>query len=106
MTLAACTGDDPDPSPLGPSETIPLLAVEPAAAALKVGESLQFRATGSIRENAAGLFVTQWTSSDPRVAQVSLTGLVTAVGPGSAAVIVSRAGVSATARVSVADGGR
>ncbi len=103
MTLVACNEDEEFPSPVGPSESLPQLAVEPAAAALQVGETIQFRATGTIPENSAGIFRTRWTSSDPRVVEVSLTGMVTAKGPGSASVTVSRGGVIAIAQVSVSD---
>lgn len=100
-SLPACSDDGQlTPTP-GTSVPSARLAVEPASASLLVGESLQFQATGPLALSGTGLYATSWSGSDPAVARVSPTGMVTAIGLGSAYVTASRAGVIATALVSV-----
>lgn len=88
----------PTPAPQAPSQR---LAVEPASAALQIGESLQFRATGALASVGSGLYATSWSSSDAAVVRVEPNGMVTAVGLGSAYVSASRTGVIANALVTV-----
>ncbi len=86
------------PAP-APSET-PLpttVEVSPSSFALEVGETQQLTATV---ENAVGS--TTWQSSDTDVATVSSSGLVTAIGEGSATITATNNGVSDAAACTVA----
>ncbi|HXG45312.1 MAG TPA: protein kinase [Gemmatimonadales bacterium] len=77
------------------------LSVEPAAAQLKVGDSLRLVATprdargGALAERAV-----KWESSDPAVASVG-GGLVVARGAGLATITASAEGRSGTSRITV-----
>ena len=99
--IAAC-GDD---GPQTPTRVAPIpserLGVEPASASLQLGESLQFKATGALAAAGTGIYATSWSGSDPAVVRVSPSGMVTAVGVGSAYVTASRTGVYANTRVTV-----
>lgn len=76
------------------------ISVSPTSLAKKTGESHQLSATVS-PANATNKNVT-WTSSNPAVATVSSTGLVTATGPGSATITVaSQADPTKTATASI-----
>jgi uncharacterized protein YjdB len=78
------------------------VSVTPATAALAVGGTQQLAAVArdaAGAERAGRTFV--WTSSAPAVATVSSTGLVTAVGAGSATITATADGVSGTAAVTV-----
>ncbi|HLB37379.1 MAG TPA: Ig-like domain-containing protein [Gemmatimonadales bacterium] len=80
------------------------VAVTPATVWLTaLGVTAQLGATvqDANGEGMPGAAVT-WTSSDPDVATVSATGLVTAVGNGTAIITATSGGVSGTATVTVA----
>ncbi|HEU0077423.1 MAG TPA: Ig-like domain-containing protein, partial [Longimicrobiaceae bacterium] len=83
----------------GPSATI---EVTPAAVSLYVGWTRQLAATvtdlfGNVGDGRGRALT--WSSSDPRVATVSASGLVTATGGGEATVTATRDGVAGSARV-------
>ncbi|MCA0375163.1 MAG: Ig-like domain-containing protein [Gemmatimonadetes bacterium] len=95
--LTACGGGDggAGPTPPPPTPTVRSVAVTPAAATLRVGDT---QALSAIVDavNGAGTGVT-WSSESPSVATVNASGVVTAVAPGTATV---RATSSADTRVS------
>ncbi len=79
------------------------LVVSPASATLEPGDTV--RLSAEVRDHngqvISGAAVT-WASSDPGVAAVDSTGLVTAVGDGSAAVTATSGEASGSAQVTVA----
>ena len=74
------------------------VVVRPAGATLEPGASLRLAATAG-RGTSSSL---SWTSSDPSVAAVSVTGVVTAVAPGSATITATGPGTSGTSAITVA----
>ena len=76
--------------------------VTPATGALIVGEQLQLTATPTdiLGTSLPGRAIS-WSSNAPAVASVSSTGLVTALGLGSATVTATCEGKSATSRIAV-----
>jgi uncharacterized protein YjdB len=72
-----------------PAVSVTGVTLNKTTAELKVGESLQLSATVA-RTNATNKNVT-WSSSDSKVATVSATGLVTAVGEGSVKITATTA---------------
>lgn len=82
--------------------SVAAVTVTPNAGTLQIGNSLQLAASIT---DAAGVpipgKVATWTSSNAAVASVSTTGLVTAVGAGTATITATSDGVSGTATISV-----
>lgn len=79
------------------------IVLAPATATVIVGQALQLTATP--RDSAGNALMGRaiaWTSSDPSIASVSSTGLVTALARGAATITASSEGVNATARLTVA----
>ncbi len=79
------------------------IVLAPSTATVIVGQSLQLTATprDSVGNALMGR-VLAWSSSNPSVASVSSTGLVTALSRGTATVTASGEGASATARLTIA----
>jgi Bacterial Ig-like domain (group 2) len=78
------------------------LAVSPGPAYLAVGDSRRLTATARYADGSAPLQTgVKWTSSDPMVATVDQTGLVQALGKGTATITASHAasGISGAADV-------
>jgi alpha-tubulin suppressor-like RCC1 family protein len=102
VALAACSDSD---SPSGPVTPAPVASVQvaPGAATLSPGQTRQLAATLSDKDGRplAGRSLT-WTSSATGVAEVDGSGLVTAVGHGTATITASSEGKSGTAVISVA----
>ena len=95
------TGPPPPPPPPPPVATT--LAVTPASVQLSsLGETAQLSAEVRDQNGRAmpGAAVT-WTSADPSVASVDASGLVTAVGNGTATVTAASGSASGAASVSV-----
>ncbi len=87
-----------------PRPSVALVTVTPGTAALMVGDTVRLVAT--VRDSGANSLtdrVVTWTSSNPLVATVSVTGLVSAVGadPPAAAITATSEGVSGSAVVTV-----
>jgi len=80
-----------------------VLLVTPPAASVAVGDAVRLTAipqddgTGTVRAPTV-----TWTSSDPSVATVDATGLVTGVAPGSATITATAAEQSGSAQIIVA----
>jgi trimeric autotransporter adhesin len=83
-------------------KAVAALSVTPATATRLVGQTVQMSAALKASDSTVitGRFV-EWSSSAPSVATVSSTGLVTALGAGTAVIRGSSEGKSATATVSV-----
>lgn len=101
LGLAACGGGGSDDGPTGlprPDK----VEITTTLTELFVGQSLQLRATALDQagvEMAAG--DPSWTSTNAAVAEVSETGLLMGMSPGTATLRVTVAGVSATMPVTV-----
>ncbi|MFN8575031.1 MAG: Ig-like domain-containing protein [Gemmatimonadaceae bacterium] len=85
---------------------IATISLDHSSEALVAGQTLQLTAT---TKDAGGAVLTgrtlTWTTSAPAVATVSSTGLVTALTAGTATIGVAGEGKSATAAITVTDGG-
>jgi uncharacterized protein YjdB len=82
--------------------SIAVLTITPARVAVAVGDAVQLRATPKTRQGQTlpGRPVS-WASTNPDVAIVSETGLVTAMAPGTVTITASSADTSATATITV-----
>jgi TolB protein len=92
------------PYPPSRSGTGASIAIAPTGAKLPLGESRQFAATvrtsnGSLLDHPS----VQWSSSNPSIATVSASGVVTAVDYGTALIRAAFAGNTASAEVRVVD---
>jgi len=97
LTLGACNSDSTEPA-----SAVVSVAVTPRLNNLTVGgtQQLAAQALDASGNPIAGKAIT-WTSSEPNVATVSATGLVTTVGPGSTAIQASADNSSGFAAISV-----
>jgi DNA/RNA endonuclease G (NUC1) len=96
---AANDGSGTAPAPAGTARTVVLT---PDSAVLTVGGTRQLTAVARDSAGQATSASFTWTSTDPAVASVSGSGLVTAQGAGLASIVVSAgAGIADTARVRV-----
>ena len=89
-------------TPAPPAPTTTRVDVTPTSASLVTGRTQQLTATardasGAVRPDR----VFTWSSSAPAVATVDASGLVTAVGPGSATITARADGVSGSASITV-----
>jgi uncharacterized protein YjdB len=83
---------------------VAVVGVQPSALQLTAGGTAQLAVTGTDAAGGSlGQRVAQWSSSNPTVATVSSSGVVTAVSKGAATVTATVDGVSGTASVSVAE---
>ena len=82
--------------------SIAMLQIAPARVSLAVGDAVQLRATPKSKDGKVlpGRPM-RWASTNPDVAMVSETGLVTATVPGTVTITASSADTSATATVTV-----
>jgi serine/threonine protein kinase len=82
--------------------SIAVLTIAPARVTIAVGDAVQLRATPKTRQGQTlpGRPVS-WASTNPDIALVSETGLVTAMAPGTVTITASSADTSATATITV-----
>jgi serine/threonine protein kinase len=82
--------------------SIAVLTITPARVSVATGDAVQLRATPKTRngQTLPGRPVS-WASTNPDVALVSETGLVTAMAPGTVTITASSADTSATATITV-----
>jgi hypothetical protein len=101
--LVACEeAAAPSSNPTSGVPTAVLLT--PALDTLSVGETVQLAAT--VIDTSGGqapCIECEWASSDPAVAGISGTGLVTALGPGTAVITATLGDISATDTLAVVD---
>ncbi|HJP85487.1 MAG TPA: Ig-like domain-containing protein, partial [Gemmatimonadaceae bacterium] len=104
--IGSCGGGDsvvgPPPPPPPTTATITLSA---GTVTLVPAENMQISATAKDAAGQALSRVFTWTSSDLAKATVSSSGMVTGVAPGNATITAAVDGKSASATVSVLDGG-
>ena len=103
FALALSCSDDPA-TPAGPAVPAPAaVTVTPSSASLSaLGETVQL--TAAVRDqngNAISGVAVSWSSSEPTVATVDATGLVTAVGNGSLTVAATAGSARGTVAVTV-----
>ena len=85
-----------------PPAAVASLSVTPASSTLSTGSTVQLvAATRDVQGNVLTGRVVTWVSSNTATAIVSPTGLVTAVGSGSATITATSEGASATAQIIV-----
>ena len=96
----ACN-DSTSPPPPGPP-TVASIAVAPSPGTLLVGSTAQLTAT---TKDSAGSVLTgravTWASSNPAVATVSATGVITALSSGSVVVQATYSGVTGATTVDI-----
>jgi uncharacterized protein YjdB len=98
--LTACGGGDGGTS--GPAPAVTSVTIAPSAPVVVAGQNLQLTATVAA-VGGASTAVT-WTSSDPQIVAVSLSGTITGVVPGTATVratSVFASNISGTVSVTV-----
>jgi glucose/arabinose dehydrogenase len=98
--LGSC-GDGVGPPPL----TVGAVTVSSASATLVPSESIQLSATAVSASGAVVHREFSWTTSDAAKATVSTSGTVVGVAPGAATVKATADGKSASAAITVLDGG-
>jgi len=84
-----------------PAQRVLSVAIVPARSDLHVGDTMQLTATPRSSGGTAAAGKIEWASSDPAIAGVTATGLVTALAPGNASITARCEAVSGTAQVSV-----
>ena len=92
--LVTACGDGGEPTGPTPSDAVASVAVTPISMTMTVGETQQLTATVKDGLGRAVGVTVAWSSSAPTVATVTLSGLVAAVGPGTATITASAQGKS------------
>src|SRR6185295_4005604 len=103
LVTACSSGDSTSPPPAPPpAPVVTAVEVAPASATLNVGDSVPLTATVKDQNGAvmSGKTVT-WSSAAQAVATVSTTGVVTAVGAGSATVTATVESKTGSSQVTV-----
>ena len=108
VTLLSCGGDDtsgppPGPPPPPPTATVPArITLEPAEVAVVAGDTVRVRARVlNDRAQPISDAVVTWASSDPALATVDATGLVTGLKEGNASLSATSGPASTTAPLAV-----
>ncbi|MGH7526061.1 MAG: Ig-like domain-containing protein [Gemmatimonadales bacterium] len=99
--VLAISCDEGQPDISGP-DPVASLALSPVAATIEVGQTLQL--TLVLRDARRDILTDRsvtWTTSEPEIAVVSSSGLVTGSRQGSAGITATAEGLSATTRVTV-----
>lgn len=104
--LAACGGGNNSTPSSGSGNGAAVLRsiqVTSGAASLPAGLGQQYTATGSYSDGSSKDLTSSasWTSSNPSIAMVSSTGMVTSKAPGSASITAAFSGVSGSSSLTV-----
>lgn len=83
------------------SQTLTRVSVSPSSATLSIGDNTTLSATAYDQNDDPMSASFTWSTSDSSVATVSPSGVVTAVGAGSATITVTAGGESATVTITV-----
>ena len=95
VLLIACTGTEKEIE-------VTSIAISQPSAEMEIGETLTLKATVSPSKSSYDDFT--WTSTKPRVASVSNTGLVTAIAEGNTTITVMAGGKTASCSITVIKG--
>ena len=108
LAILSCGGDDttappPGPPPPPPTATVPArITLDPETVAVVAGDTIRVRARVlNDRAQPISDAVVTWASSDPAVATVDATGLVTGLKEGNASLTATSGPVSNSAPVAV-----
>ena len=108
LAILSCGGDDttsppPGPPPPPPTATVPArITLDPETVAVVAGDTIRVRARVlNDRAQPISDAVVTWASSDPAVANVDATGLVTGLKEGNASLTATSGPVSNSAPVAV-----
>lgn len=100
LTLAACAEGGEEPS--APSAVASIVITPSSPTLVSIGETVQLVASAAAAGNTSVSGTTfDWTSSDPAVASVNASGVVTSVSNGSITITAASDGISGTASVAV-----
>lgn len=94
----SCSENKSDEEPEDPAK-LKELVIEPSTLSLTAGQTAQLTAKGT--PETASLEGLRWTSRDPKIADVSEGGLVTAASAGKASLVASCDGLTALCEVTV-----
>lgn len=101
LTVSACNGRTPTaPTPTPPvvvtppAPTLVSLSLSPSSGTLLVGDTAPIIITGRFSDNTARTVAANWTSSNPSVATVTGSGVVTGVSAGQTTITASFSGQS------------
>ncbi len=98
--LASCGGGGYTPPP---PPTLQSVSVSPSSASVVAGKTQQYSATGSYSDGTTkGLATVDWTTSDPTVATINSTGLLTGVKQGSVIVSAKSGTISGSTSATIA----
>ena len=100
MTAAGCSGGDDDDM-MGPAPITTVTVTPQANTVVFLGATVQLNAAAVNSEGTQVSATFTWSSNDEDVAMVDATGLVTAVGSGSAMITATTDGVSGMAEITV-----
>jgi uncharacterized protein YjdB len=103
VATAACVGDDSTglPHDITQPTTPTAIVVSPSADTLGIGQSRQLTAKVTDARGLERSTTVNWTSANPNVASVSISGSVTALAPGLASIIAAAGALSDTALIFV-----
>lgn len=92
------TGGEPTPAP-----TLGSIAVTSEESAIPIGDTLQMVATGTYNDSSTKDItgIVSWSSSDPAIATIDNTGLVTSVATGTVTITAEQAGVTGDTSIEV-----
>ncbi|MGD8698399.1 MAG: Ig-like domain-containing protein [Gemmatimonadales bacterium] len=109
LIASGCSRDATGPDSLTEPDEAVIVAIDPASATLRVGETLQLSAIsrGGGRKASSGHTV-MWSTDDPSIADVSSDGVVNGMAVGTATITAAgkgqeKHGQGATAAISVVD---
>lgn len=103
LSFALACGDDPVRPPPTTTVTLSSITVTPETQMLVRGETLRFTASGTYSDGTTKdlTFDASWSSSDPLVASVSVTGEVAALSAGTTTLRASKDDKAGTATLTV-----
>jgi len=102
----ACGGSTTASQPVAPSqsEAVVILTVT-GTSSLALGQTSQLTATATLSTGTKRSVTASWQSSNPQIASVSDSGLVTAIGPGASTISAGYESKTATLGISVSGNG-
>ncbi|MFQ5639011.1 MAG: Ig-like domain-containing protein [bacterium] len=95
-TISATQGNVSNLTTLTVTTTLESIAVAPTDATIDVGQSAQFKATGTNTDGSTTDLTNQvtWASSNPSVATITATGIATGLAPGTTTISAAQGGLS------------